>query len=117
MSRRKRYLAAAVLTCVGAGGGVLLTGAGAGPPDSPKLSNVVTANTKSDGYAPASKLSQELRQIVVAQGSTKLDGGSSSPTSVGYYGYDNDTLNATLEPQMVPTPTSPGNEATKTEPD
>ena len=31
--------------------------------DAPDLSNVATANTKSVGYAPASKLSAELRQI------------------------------------------------------
>ncbi len=117
MSRRKRYFAVAVLACVGAGGGVLLTGAGAGPPEPPNLTNVATANTRSDGYAPASKLSVELRQVAVAQGSTKLDGGSSMAGSVGYYGYDNDTLNAAGEPQMVPTPTTPGTEAHKTEPD
>jgi hypothetical protein len=51
------------------------------------LTNVTTANTRSDGYAPANKLSVELRDVVVAQGSTKLDGASAS---VGYYGYDND---------------------------
>ena len=33
--------------------------------DAPDLSDVATANTRSDGYAPASKLSVELRQDVV----------------------------------------------------
>ena len=63
----------------------------------------VAANTKSDGYAPASRLSPELTQVVVAQGSTKLENPSALTS---YYGYDNDVVNAAGEPQMVPTPTS-----------
>jgi hypothetical protein len=116
MSRRKRYAVLTVLASAAVAGGIL-TSAGAGPPQPPVLTNVATANTRSDGYAPASKLSVELRQVVVAQGSTKLEGGSASPGSVNYYGYDNDVLNAAGEPQMVPTPTSPTHEAHKTEPD
>jgi hypothetical protein len=78
----------------------------------PDLSNV-PANTRSDGYAPASRLSPELTQVVVAQGSTKVE----NPTPLtSYYGYDNDLLNAAGEAQMVPTPTNPS-EAQKTEPD
>jgi hypothetical protein len=78
------------------------------------LSPVATANTRSDGYAPASKLSTELRSIVQAQGATKVE----NPGALtSYYGYDNDVRNANGEPQMVPTATAPGNEATKTEPD
>jgi hypothetical protein len=77
------------------------------------LANVPTANTKSAGYAPASKLSAGLTQIAVAQGSTKLEN-SSSLTS--YYGYDNDVLNAAGQPQMVPVQGSM-TEAQKTEPD
>jgi hypothetical protein len=115
MSRRKRYAVLTALASAALAGGIL-TAATAGPTESPVLTDVATANTRSDGYAPASKLSVELRQVVVAQGSTKLDGGSSSPSSVGYYGYDNDTLNAAGQPQMVPTPTTP-TEAKKTEPD
>jgi Alkaline phosphatase PhoX len=75
---------------------------------------VPTANTKSDGFAPAGKLSPELAEIVVARGSTKLE--NTSPLT-SYYGYDNDVLNAAGEPQMVPTPTNPATEAQKTEPD
>jgi hypothetical protein len=86
----------------------------ASPPSGPALTNVPTPNTRSDGYAPASKLSPELTQVVVAQGSTKLEN-TSALTS--YYGYDNDVLNAAGQPQMVPTPTSAGKEAKKTEPD
>ena len=115
MSRRKRYAALAVLATAAVAGGIL-AGASAGPSQPPVLTDVATANTRSDGYAPWSKLSVELRQVVVAQGSTKLDGGSSSASSVGYYGYDNDVLNAAGQPQMVPTPTTP-TEAKKTEPD
>jgi len=90
------------------------TGVGAASQsDGPALTNVPTANTKSDGYAPASKLSPELAQIAVAQGATRLEN-TSALTS--YYGYDNDTLNAAGQPQMLPTPASP-TEAHKTEPD
>jgi hypothetical protein len=99
-------------------GGAVLTGAifvaaGSAAPGNPSLTNVPTANTKSDGFAPASKLSPELRQVVVAQGSTKLEN-TSALTS--YYGYDNDTVNSAGEPVMVPTTTNPV-EAHKTEPD
>ena len=116
MSRRKRYAALAVLATAAVAGGIL-AGASAGPSQPPVLTDVATANTRSDGYAPASKLSVELRQVVVAQGSTKLDGGSSSAGSIGYYGYDNDTLTAAGDPQMVPTQAAPNTEAHKTEPD
>jgi hypothetical protein len=94
---------------------VVFAAAGAAAPaNSVKLSNVATANTKSDGFAPAPKLSPELTEAVVAQGSTKLENPSALTS---YYGYDNDTVNSAGEPQMVPTPTTPANEAHKTEPD
>src|SRR6185437_675673 len=80
------------------------------------LTNVPTPNTRSDGVAPAAKLSPELQQIVWAQGSTKLENPS---TLTSYYGYDNDTLNAAGLPKMVPTSAlpNPNMEAHKTEPD
>ena len=111
MLRRKRLISLIV-------GGAVLTGAvfvavGSAASGNPSLTNVPTANTKSDGFAPASKLSPELRQVVVAQGSTKLEN-TSALTS--YYGYDNDTVNSAGEPVMVPTATNPV-EAHKTEPD
>ncbi|HEY6653835.1 MAG TPA: hypothetical protein VI028_06880, partial [Solirubrobacterales bacterium] len=111
MIRRKRLISLIV-------GGAVLTGAvfvavGSAASGNPSLTNVPTANTKSDGFAPASKLSLELRQVVVAQGSTKLEN-TSALTS--YYGYDNDTVNSADEPVMVPTTTNPV-EAHKTEPD
>ena len=85
----------------------------ASAPDSPVLSGVA-ANTRSDGYAPASVLSSELSQQVVAQGSTKLENPSALTS---YYGYDNDVVNPAGQPQMVPTPANPTKEAHKTEPD
>jgi hypothetical protein len=104
---------------LGAAGAVVVAGAvstaAVAATASPGLavSNVPTANTKSDGFAPASRLSAELTQIVVAQGSTKLEN-SSALTS--YYGYDNDVLNSAGQPQMLPTPGS-ATEAHKSEPD
>ena len=119
MIRRKLPLSAAVSALVVAGAGLAgagaaSAGAGAVPhAGGPGLANVPTANTKSDGYAPASKLSAGLAQIAVAQGSTKLEN-SSALTS--YYGYDNDVVNAAGQPQMLPLPGS-STEAQKTEPD
>jgi hypothetical protein len=108
------------LVILGAAGAVVIAGAvttaaaAAAPASSgPALSNLPTANTKSDGYAPASRLSAELTQTVLAQGSTKLENPSALTS---YYGYDNDVLNAAGQPQMLPTPGS-ATEAHKTEPD
>jgi hypothetical protein len=100
-------------------GGAVATGAvfvGIGlakPSSSLKLTNVPTPNTKSDGFAPPSKLSPELKQIAVAQGATKLENNSALTS---YYGYDNDNLNSAGEPVMVPTAAN-ATEAHKTEPD
>ena len=112
MKRRMWALTAAVGAAVTIGG--TLTGIGlASEPDSPALTSVPTANTKSDGYAPASRLSPELRQVVVAQGSTKLENPSALTS---YYGYYNDVLNAAGQPQMLPLPGAL-TEAQKSEPD
>jgi uncharacterized protein DUF839 len=101
-----------------AGGALTLGAAFAGQavatPISPSLTGVPSANTRSDGFAPASKLSPELRQSVVAQGSTRMENGSALTS---FYGYDNDVLNAAGVPQMLPAPANPGKEAHKTEPD
>jgi hypothetical protein len=107
------------LVILGAAGAVVVAGAvstatvAATASSGLPVSNVPTANTKSDGFAPASRLSAELTQIVLAQGSTKLEN-SSALTS--YYGYDNDVVNSAGQPQMLPTPTT-ATEAHKTEPD
>ena len=90
-------------------GAALATGAvfaatgAASPSRGPNLTNVPAANTKSDGFSPASALSPELSQVVVAQGSTKLE--NTSPLT-SYYGYDNDVLqhgdNPTYEVFVAP---------------
>jgi hypothetical protein len=108
----RRGIRTAVIAVIAVGFAAGVAGA-ASPIDGPALSDVPTANAKSAGFAPASKLSPELRQIAVAQGSTKLENGAAQ---VSYYGYDNDVVNAAGEPQMLPTP-AVSNEAHKTEPD
>jgi hypothetical protein len=107
--RRLSLLAGAAV----AGSAAFAAAVTAFPSSPPDLSPVPAANSRSDGYAPASVLSPELRQIVVAQGSNRLDA-TSALTS--YYGYDNDVLNAAGQPQMLPSPTT-ATEAHKTEPD
>jgi hypothetical protein len=111
--RRKQTfsLLVAGAMCIGA---VLAAAGTASPPSGPELTGVPTANTRSDGYAPASKLSPELAQIAVARGATRLENPSALTS---YYGYDNDVLNAAGQPQMVPIPANPATEAHKTEPD
>src|SRR4029450_4986217 len=100
MRRRKRTAVVAVLAAAGAATiGAFATG-GASFGGGHGLTNVPTAHTSSPGCAPASKLSPELVQVAVAQGSTKVE----NPTpQVSYYGYDNDVLNDAGEPQMTPT--------------
>jgi len=101
----------AVLALLTVGGAVAAI-ASAGQGD-PQLTPVPSANTRSDGFAPASVLSPELRQVAVAQGSTKLENPSALTS---YYGYYNDVVNASGAPQMLPTPTT-NTEAQKSEPD
>ncbi|HWQ01323.1 MAG TPA: hypothetical protein VN449_04320 [Gaiellaceae bacterium] len=91
--------------------GVVGVAVAAGSPAT-DLTGVPSANTKSPGYAPASKLSPELAQIVVAQGSTRVENPGGG---VSYYGYDDDTLNAAGQPVMISFNGS--GEAHKTEPD
>ncbi len=112
MRRRAKLLSllgAAVLAVATA----MIATAGATLPATLSLTSVQSASTRSAGYAPSSKLSPELEQVVVAQGSTPVE----NPTTLtSYYGYDNDVLNVAGQPQMVPTPANP-KEAHKTEPD
>jgi hypothetical protein len=112
MMRTKPRLALFASAALATGAVVATEAMGFGA-NGPHLTGVPNANTKSDGYAPASVLSPELTQTAVAQGSTKLENPSALTS---YYGYDNDVLNAQNQPQMVPTPTTP-TEAVKTEPD
>jgi hypothetical protein len=95
-------------------GTVMAVSAGASPSPDPLFTSVPKANTRSEGYAPANKLSPGLSDVTVAQGSTRVE----NPTALtSYYGYDNDVLNSAGEPQMLPTPANPSAEAHKTEPD
>src|SRR5215831_185716 len=112
MRRRIRTAVIAVLAIGCAAAIMAVASGGASLNSGPALTNVATANPKSPGLAPASKLSPELRQTAVAQGSTKAE----NPGAVSYYGYDNDVLTASGDPQMLPTP-AVNNEAHKTEPD
>ena len=108
LSRRTKLLAVVAAVPVAVGVAVAV----AAPP-STNFAHVPSANTKSQGYSPANMLSAGLSEIAVAQGSTKVE----NPTAqVSYYGYDNDVVTASGEPQMVPTP-AVSNEAHKTEPD
>jgi hypothetical protein len=78
------------------------------------ITGVPAANTKSDGYAPASLLTREWRQTPVAVGAMSVE---NPADGVGWYGYQGDVLNSAGSAQMVPTPTTPATEAQKTEPD
>jgi hypothetical protein len=80
------------------------------------FTNVPTANTKAAGYAPGSVLSPELREVMVAQGSMRLDGAEGP---VGWYGYINDAPSPDDPslPQMVPADLGSPTETQKTEPD
>ena len=107
----KRVLWALPAAALAVGAGAVVS---AQPPNTPVLSGVPAANTKSEGYAPPSVLSPQLSQTVVAQGSTKVE----NPTAqIAYYGYDSDKVNSAGQPLMVPLPAAPTVEAHKTEPD
>jgi hypothetical protein len=103
------------LLAIGGAATVFAAVGGAAGPDSPQLTSVPTPNAKAFGYAPASKLSAELTQIALAQGSTKLENPQGIVT---HYGYENDFSSADNPsvPQMVPVG-AVQNEAQKTEPD
>ena len=57
------------------------------------LSNVPAANPATAGFIAPNILSQELEQIVWANGATKLE----NPTAlIGFYGYNNDGLHMAI---------------------
>jgi len=94
-------------TAVVAGGAAVAAAAAlALGPDQPHFTNLATANPKAAGVSAPNIVSPELADVLVAQGSMKLDGGTSA---VPYYGYDG---NGTLLPAF-----NSNVEATKTEPD
>jgi hypothetical protein len=81
--------------------------------DNNTLTNV-PANPKVVGQSSPNVLSPELIEVIVGQGSVRLEN-SSALTS--YYGYDNDVLAMQPDfPRMLPAPGTVA-EATKTEPD
>jgi hypothetical protein len=91
----------------------VIAAAGAAAPPGPSLTPVPNANTRSTGYAPPNVLSSELQELVVAQGSTRVE--NPDPATVSYYGYDNNKLNSAGQPVMVSG--TAGAEVQKTEPD
>jgi hypothetical protein len=106
-----------VLSLLPVAGAAVLAAAGAASPiGGPALSSVPTPNAKAAGYAPASKLSAELAQVVAAQGANALENPSGIVT---HYGYENDVPSADDPslPQMLPLPPAFATEAQKTEPD
>jgi hypothetical protein len=109
LTRRTKLIAAAATLPVAFGVAMAM----AAPP-STSFANVPSANTKSQGYAPATMLSVGLAQIAVAQGSTRVENPSAA---VSNYAYDNDTLNADGQPIMVASTATGNTEAHKTEPD
>ncbi|MDQ1448183.1 MAG: hypothetical protein QOC79_1154, partial [Actinomycetota bacterium] len=117
MSKGEELLKRKVLVPLAIAGAAVSTAAAvyAAGPDSPQLTNVATANTKSVGYSPASRLSAGLTQVVLAQGSLKLENPQGIITN---YGYQNDVPSPgdPSVPLMVPSGATPS-EAQKTEPD
>jgi hypothetical protein len=103
MTRRFIVMAGLALLTVAAVAAVAIAGPGAS-----SLAPVPAANTKSTGYAPATVLSAGLSQIVLAEGSTKVENPSAA---ISYYGYDNDS------PFFVASTATGNVEAHKTEPD
>jgi hypothetical protein len=92
---------------------VVVAAGAASPRSGLSLTPVPNANTKSTGYAPPNVLSPELKELVVAQGSTRVE--NPDPATVSYYGYDNNKLDSDGRPVMVSG--TAGAEAAKTEPD
>ena len=106
MDWRRRLGFAVAVTCVGC-----LALAADATADAPtvaaSLTGVPTANPKAPGLTTPNKLSPQLQEVRRAQGSTALE---NPDPAVGFYGYDS---NGTL----MPLPTAPTVEASKTEPD
>lgn len=114
-NRMRRRALVSGLAVATVGGGALAAIGVADSSGGPHLSHLPSANQRAAGYAPASRLSSELQQVVWAQGATKLE----NPSGItGFYGYQNDVPSADNPslPQMAPLPAQP-TEAQKTEPD
>jgi hypothetical protein len=109
---RKAWASTALALAVVAG--ALATGGGAAPSTGADLTPVPAANARAAGFAPANTLSPDVADVVVAQGSTRLE----NPTAlIGSYGYENDVVDELGQPVMVPAGAAFPSEAQKTEPD
>ena len=105
-ARRRRVAGALAVLAIGGVAAVAVAH------DNPALSDAGPANTKVAGISSPDKLSPQVRESTVAQGSTPLENPSAA---IGYYGYYTDG-------PMLPGPgavQSPGHnvEASKSEPD
>lgn len=112
--KHKRWIA--LILAAGTVAAIGFTAAGVAlPAHELSLSDVPTANAKAAGNAPASRLSVQLTQEAVAQGSTPIENPQGLITN---YGYENDLATADHPglPQMLPTK-DVSTEAQKTEPD
>jgi hypothetical protein len=90
-------LATRATTVVVAGGAVAAAAVAlAIGPDQPNLTNVASANTKVVGMSAPNLLSSGVADVLVAQGSIKLENGSDA---VPYYGYDGP---APAQPPFLP---------------
>src|SRR3954466_3206426 len=98
---KQRAIGLGIAAIVLGGGAIAAIGSPSGG-----LTNVPDPNPKQPGYAAPNKLSPQLFESPVAQGSNKLENGTAA---VPYYGYDGDGT-------MLPTDANQ-HEATKTEPD
>ena len=104
----------ALIPLAAVGAAAVAVAAGVASSDGPVFTDV-PANVKAAGYAPATVLSTQLRETIVAEGSTRLENPQGIVT---HYGYENDVPSADdpTVPQMAPLG-SPAQEAKKTEPD
>jgi hypothetical protein len=109
---RKAWASTALALAVAAG--ALATGGGAAPDTGADLTPVPAANARAAGFAPANTLSPEVADVVVAQGSTRLE---NQTALIGSYGYENDVVDELGQPVMVPAGAAFPSEAQKTEPD
>jgi hypothetical protein len=113
--QRKTFVSLGAAAAVATGVGVGIASSIASGLGFTDFTNVPSANLKAGGYAPASVLSRELRESIVAEGSVRLENPQGIVT---HYGYENDVPSAddASVPQMVPGGGST-TEAKKTEPD
>jgi hypothetical protein len=91
----------------------VVSGAVAAPPGTLDLTGIATANPKAVGMSQPNILSPELQEVIWAQGSNKLDGGTGHNL---YYGYDDVSPTGAANAPFLPASGSTV-ETQKTEPD